>query len=77
MARAIKSSRAGQSPVSEFTKDDIDLREQIAHIDLMQAQLRRTHQEIRYQPWLAVISGFGVSAALLATGGFFGHFLWH
>ena len=64
---------------------DIDLREKLAHIDLMlqqhdrvrqeighaDAQRARVLQEIRYQPWLAAISGMTAGAALFAAGAAF------
>ncbi len=48
--------------------DQIDLREKLAHIDLMLAQHDRVRQEMRYTPIVAGISGLTAGAALLAAG---------
>jgi hypothetical protein len=68
---------------SEMT--EVDLREQLAHIDQMLADNRRIasdirridadhdrkRQEIRYAPWLAVLAGMTTGAALFAAGAAF------
>ena len=56
--------------------DELNLREKIAHIDQMLADRRRRidadhdrrRQEIRYRPWVAVISGMAAGGALFAAG---------
>jgi len=50
---------------------EIDVREKLAHIDQMLADHDRKRQEIKYQPWFAVISGMTAGAALFAAGGAF------
>lgn len=45
----------------------LDIREKIAHIDLMLAQHDRTRQEMRFAPWVVVISGFTAGAAFFAA----------
>jgi hypothetical protein len=45
----------------------LDIREKIAHIDQMLADHDRKRQEIRYQPWLAFISGMTAGAAIVAA----------
>jgi hypothetical protein len=45
--------------------DEIDLREKLAHIDQMLADHDRKRQEIRYAPWLAILS---TAATLMAAG---------
>ena len=50
---------------------DLDIREKLAHIDQMLADHDRKRQEIRYQPWLAVMSGMTTGAALFAAGAAF------
>jgi len=47
---------------------NLDIREKLAHIDLMLAQHDRTRQEIQIAPWAAAISGMTAGAALLAAG---------
>jgi hypothetical protein len=47
---------------------DVDLREKLAHIDLMLAQHDRARQEIRYAPFIAMTSGMTAGAALFAAG---------
>jgi hypothetical protein len=55
--------------------DRRDLREKIAHIDQRLADIDRSfaqwgrpRQEIRYAPWLAVMTRMGAGAALVAAG---------
>ena len=55
--------------------DPLDIREKIAHIDQMLADIHRSfaqrdrlRQEIRFAPWLAVMTGMGAGAALVAAG---------
>ena len=45
----------------------LDIREKLAHIDLMLAQHDRVRQEMRYAPFLAVIGGMTSGAALFAA----------
>jgi hypothetical protein len=45
----------------------LDIREKLAHIDLMLAQHDRVRQEMRYAPFLAVIGGITGGAALFAA----------
>jgi hypothetical protein len=61
---------------------NLDIREKIAHIDQMLADIDRIYadrrridadydrkrQEIRFAPWLAIISGMAAGAALFAAG---------
>lgn len=47
---------------------DLDIREKLAHIDQMLADHDRKRQEIRYAPWLAVVSGMTAGAAFFAAG---------
>jgi hypothetical protein len=63
----------------------LDIREKLAHIDQMLAdhdRIRvdidriladrdRKRQEIRFAPWLAVMTGMGAGAALFAAGAAF------
>jgi hypothetical protein len=51
--------------------EEIDIREKLAHIDLMLAAHDRKRQEIRYQPFLAVVSGMTAGAAVFAAGAAF------
>lgn len=46
----------------------IDLREKLAHIDQMLADHDRKRQEIRFAPWLVMISGMTAGAAFFAAG---------
>jgi len=50
------------------TASALDIREKLAHIDLMLAQHDRTRQELRLAPWALVISGMTSGAAFLAAG---------
>jgi hypothetical protein len=50
---------------------DVDLREKLAHIDQMLADHDRKRQEIRYQPWIFLVSGLTSGAALFAAGAAF------
>lgn len=47
--------------------EQIDIREKLAHIDLMLAQHDRVRQETRYAPFIATISGLTAGAALFAA----------
>lgn len=49
----------------------LDIREKLAHIDQMLADHDRKRQEIRYAPWMLVLSGLTTGAALFATGAAF------
>jgi hypothetical protein len=65
--------------------DELDIRERLAHIDQMLADnsriavdIRRIEvdhdrkrQEIRYAPWLAILTGMTTGAALFAAGAAF------
>jgi hypothetical protein len=63
--------------------DELDIREKLAHIDQMLAdhdRIRvdldrvladRDRKEIRFAPWLAVMTGVGAGAALFAAGAAF------
>lgn len=54
-----------------MTKAELDLREKLAHIDLMLAQHDRVRQEIRFAPWLAAFGGMTAGAAIFAAGAAF------
>jgi hypothetical protein len=56
---------------TSFAMKDVDLREKLAHIDQMLADHDRKRQEIRYAPFLAMISGMTAGAALFAAGAAF------
>jgi len=47
---------------------DLDMREQIAHIDQMLTDAARKRQEIRLAPWQLVLTGMTTGAALFAAG---------
>jgi len=51
--------------------EQLDIREKLAHIDQMLADHDRKRQEIKYAPWLAIISGMTAGAALFAAGAAF------
>lgn len=48
--------------------DPVELREKLAHIDQMLADHDRKRQEIRYAPFLAMVSGMTAGAALIVAG---------
>lgn len=50
---------------------DIDLREKLAHIDLMLVQHDRVRQEFRFAPWQIAFAGMTSGAALFAAGAAF------
>ena len=54
-----------------YDSGSIDIREKLAHIDQMLADHDRKRQEIKFAPWLAVITGMGTGAALFAAGAAF------
>lgn len=54
---------------------DFDIREQIAHIDQMQADAARKRQEVQLAPWQIAFAGMGAGAALFAAGAAFIKFL--
>lgn len=54
-----------------YESGSIDIREKLAHIDQMLAEHDRKRQEIRFAPWLAVMTGMGTGAALFAAGAAF------
>ena len=56
-------------------RDELDVREKIAHIDQMLADHDRKRQEIRYAPWLLVLSAMTTGAALFAAGAAFMRFV--
>lgn len=45
----------------------LDIREKLAHIDLMLAQHDRVRQEMRLAPWAIVVSSTTAGAALFAA----------
>jgi hypothetical protein len=47
---------------------ELNIREKLAHIDLMLAQHDRARQEMRLAPWQLMVSGMTSGAALLAAG---------
>jgi hypothetical protein len=51
--------------------EEIDVREKLAHIDLMLADHDRKRQEIRLAPWQVAFLGMTSGAALFAAGGAF------
>ena len=56
---------------------DLDLREQIAHIDQMLADAARKRQEIDLAPWQMLLTGLAAGAGLFAAGGAFFKLLGH
>ncbi len=46
----------------------LNVREKLAHIDQMLTDHDRTRQEIRYAPWLFMVSGMTAGAAFFAAG---------
>jgi len=53
------------------TRDMLDVREKIAHIDQMLADHDRKRQEIKLAPWQMIGTGMGAGAALFAAGAAF------
>lgn len=51
-----------------MSEANLDIREKLAHIDLMLAQHDRTRQEIRWAPWQLAFAGMTSGAALFAAG---------
>jgi hypothetical protein len=51
--------------------DNLDIREQIAHIDQMLADAARKRQEIGLAPWQVAFAGMTGGAALFAAGAAF------
>jgi hypothetical protein len=51
--------------------EDLDVREQIAHIDQMLADAARKRQEIKFAPWQLMMTGMGTGVALFAAGAAF------
>jgi len=47
---------------------NLDIREKLAHIDLMLAQHDRARQEMRFAPWQIGFAGMTSGAALIAAG---------
>jgi hypothetical protein len=54
--------------MTEIDMQGLDVREKLAHIDQMLADHDRKRQEIRFAPWLAVVSGMTAGAAFFAAG---------
>jgi hypothetical protein len=54
--------------MTEIDMQGLDIREKLAHIDQMLADHDRKRQEIRFAPWLAVVSGMTAGAAFFAAG---------
>lgn len=57
--------------MTEVDLQGLDVREKIAHIDLMLADHDRKRQEIRYHPIIILFSGLTSGAALFAAGAAF------
>jgi hypothetical protein len=57
--------------MAEIDMQGLDVREKLAHIDRTLADHDRKRQEIRFAPWLAVVSGMTAGAALFAAGAAF------
>ena len=53
------------------TADGLNLREQIARIDQLQADAARKKQETQLAPWQLVMTGLGAGGALFAAGAAF------
>jgi hypothetical protein len=60
--------------VTTSTSDALDIREKLAHIDLMLAQhdharvgIDRVRQEMRLAPWALVVSSMTAGAAMFAA----------
>jgi hypothetical protein len=53
--------------MTDVTLEQLDIREKLAHIDLMLAQHDRTRQELRLAPWALVASAATGGAALFAA----------
>lgn len=49
-------------------EDHLNLREQIARIDKMQAEITKIKVDTRIAPWQMALTGMGAGAALLAAG---------
>ncbi len=49
----------------------LDLREKLAHIDLMLADHDRKRQEIQLAPWVLVLGGVSTGATLFAAAAVF------
>ena len=57
--------------MTDVTPDPVaqlDIREKLAHIDLMLAQHDRTRQEVRLAPWQLVLGGMTAGTAFFAAG---------
>ena len=64
--------------IPEDRELNLDIREQIARIDQIQADIGqklastdRTRQEVRIAPWTIAFTGLGAGAALFAAGAAF------
>jgi hypothetical protein len=55
----------------DHPSDQLNLREQIARIDQLQADAARKRQEVQIAPWQMVIAAGGTGAALFAAGAAF------
>ena len=60
--------------MADTTIEPLDIREKLAHIDLMLAQhdqarvgIDRTRQELRLAPWALVVTGMTAGAAFFAA----------
>lgn len=53
------------------TRDILDVREKLAHIDQMLADHDRKRQEIALAPWAMIFTGMGAAAAFFAAGAAF------
>ena len=51
--------------------EDLDYREQIAHIDQMLGDAARKRREVQLAPWALALSGMTAGAALFAAGAAF------
>ncbi|MBR0848797.1 hypothetical protein JQ543_13675 [Bradyrhizobium diazoefficiens] len=51
-----------------MSEHSLDLREQLARIDQMQADIIHKQQEVRLAPWALVLTGLTTGAALMGGG---------
>ena len=63
--------------MADVTNPELDIREQIAHIDQMLADAARKRQERELAPWQLAFTGLGAGAAVFAAGGAFSKLLGH
>jgi hypothetical protein len=57
--------------ISDVSMPELDIREKLAHIDLMLADHDRKRQEIRLAPWQLVMTSMAGGGALFAAGAAF------